>query len=114
MIEVKHLTKRYGQTVAVDEVSFVVEPGRVTGFLRPNGAGQVDDDADDPGPGRAELRLSAGVDHGRGRRIGGLSDGFCRDPRSLKGSLKRKVSEGGERDRRAPIVRPACRLIARG
>jgi ABC-2 type transport system ATP-binding protein len=40
MIEVKHLTKRYGQTVAVDEVSFVVEPGRVTGFLRPNGAGK--------------------------------------------------------------------------
>jgi ABC-2 type transport system ATP-binding protein len=40
MIEVKHLTKRYGQTVAVDEVSFVVEPGRVTRFLRPNGAGK--------------------------------------------------------------------------
>jgi ABC-2 type transport system ATP-binding protein len=40
MIEVQHLTKRYGRTVAVDEVSFVVEPGRVTGFLGPNGAGK--------------------------------------------------------------------------
>jgi ABC-2 type transport system ATP-binding protein len=38
MIEAQHLTKRYGNTVAVDEVSFVVQPGRVTGFLGPNGA----------------------------------------------------------------------------
>ncbi|MGH9124435.1 MAG: ABC transporter ATP-binding protein [Acidimicrobiales bacterium] len=40
MIEAQHLTKRYGTTVAVDDVSFVVEPGRVTGFLGPNGAGK--------------------------------------------------------------------------
>ena len=40
MIEAKHLTKRYGKTVAVDEVSFTVQPGRVTGFLGPNGAGK--------------------------------------------------------------------------
>ena len=40
MIEAKHLTKRYGKTVAVDDVSFVVRPGRVTGFLGPNGAGK--------------------------------------------------------------------------
>ena len=40
MIEAQHLTKRYGKTVAVDEVSFVVQPGRVTGFLGPNGAGK--------------------------------------------------------------------------
>jgi ABC-2 type transport system ATP-binding protein len=40
MIEAKHLTKRYGHTVAVDEASFVVRPGRVTGFLGPNGAGK--------------------------------------------------------------------------
>lgn len=33
MIEAQQLTKRYGKTIAVDEVSFVVEPGRVTGFL---------------------------------------------------------------------------------
>ena len=40
MIEATHLTKRYGRTVAVDEVSFTVKPGQVTGFLGPNGAGK--------------------------------------------------------------------------
>jgi len=40
MIEAQHLAKRYGTTVAVDEVSFFVQPGRVTGFLGPNGAGK--------------------------------------------------------------------------
>ena len=40
MIEAKHLTKRYGKTVAVNEVSFTVRPGQVTGFLGPNGAGK--------------------------------------------------------------------------
>jgi energy-coupling factor transporter ATP-binding protein EcfA2 len=40
MIEARHLTKGYGHTVAVDEASFVVRPGRVTGFLGPNGAGK--------------------------------------------------------------------------
>lgn len=40
MIEVRHLTKRFGAKVAVDDLSFRVEPGRVTGFLGPNGAGK--------------------------------------------------------------------------
>lgn len=40
MIEVENLTKRYGDKVAVDGLSFVVEPGTVTGFLGPNGAGK--------------------------------------------------------------------------
>ena len=40
MIEAIGLTKRYGKTVAVDNLSFTVEPGRVTGFLGPNGAGK--------------------------------------------------------------------------
>jgi ABC-2 type transport system ATP-binding protein len=40
MIEVRGLTKRYGPTVAVDDLSFDVQPGRVTGFLGPNGAGK--------------------------------------------------------------------------
>jgi ABC-2 type transport system ATP-binding protein len=39
-LEVEHVTKRYGHTVAVDDVSFRVEPGRVTGFLGPNGSGK--------------------------------------------------------------------------
>ena len=33
MIEVEHLTKRYGDVVAVDDISFAVAPGRITGFL---------------------------------------------------------------------------------
>jgi ABC-2 type transport system ATP-binding protein len=40
MIEAKGLTKRYGSTLAVDELSFEVLPGQVTGFLGPNGAGK--------------------------------------------------------------------------
>ncbi|MCP2262338.1 ABC-2 type transport system ATP-binding protein [Streptoalloteichus tenebrarius] len=40
MIEAVGLTKRYGRTVAVDDLSFTVKPGRVTGFLGPNGAGK--------------------------------------------------------------------------
>ena len=40
MIEVIHLTKRYGPTTAVDDLSFDVRPGIVTGFLGPNGAGK--------------------------------------------------------------------------
>jgi ABC-2 type transport system ATP-binding protein len=39
-IEISGLTKRYGDTLAVDDLSFTVEPGRVTGFLGPNGAGK--------------------------------------------------------------------------
>ncbi|MEJ3750015.1 ATP-binding cassette domain-containing protein [Actinomycetes bacterium KLBMP 9797] len=41
MIEVRHLTKRYGVSAAVDDLSFRVEPGYVTGFLGPNGAGKT-------------------------------------------------------------------------
>ena len=40
MIEARDLTKSYGGKVAVDHLSFTVQPGRVTGFLGPNGAGK--------------------------------------------------------------------------
>jgi ABC-2 type transport system ATP-binding protein len=40
MIEALSLSKRYGDTPAVEELSFVVPPGKVTGFLGPNGAGK--------------------------------------------------------------------------
>jgi len=40
MIEVNGVTKRYGERVAVDNLSFTVQPGAVTGFLGPNGAGK--------------------------------------------------------------------------
>jgi ABC-2 type transport system ATP-binding protein len=52
MIEVRDLTKRFGDKVAVDHLSFTVEPGRVTGFLGPNGAGKS-----------TTMRLILGLDH---------------------------------------------------
>ena len=52
MIEVRDLTKRYGDKLAVDHLNFTVEPGRVTGFLGPNGAGKS-----------TTMRLVLGLDH---------------------------------------------------
>jgi ABC-2 type transport system ATP-binding protein len=52
MIEARNLTKRYGATVAVDDLSFDVKPGIVTGFLGPNGAGKT-----------TTMRLIVGLDH---------------------------------------------------
>src|ERR1700742_1220312 len=40
VIEARGLTKRYGAKVAVDDLTFTVHPGVVTGFLGPNGAGK--------------------------------------------------------------------------
>ena len=40
-IEVSHLSKRFGAVLAVDDLSFTVNPGAVTGFLGPNGAGKT-------------------------------------------------------------------------
>jgi ABC-2 type transport system ATP-binding protein len=40
-LEVRNLSKRFGKTLAVDNLSFAVEPGQVTGFLGPNGAGKT-------------------------------------------------------------------------
>src|ERR1700761_6493383 len=40
MIEARGLTKRYGAKLAVDDLTFTVRPGVVTGFLGPNGAGK--------------------------------------------------------------------------
>jgi ABC-2 type transport system ATP-binding protein len=51
MIEVEHLSKTYGEKVAVEDLSFVVQPGIVTGFLGPNGAGKS-----------TTMRMIAGLD----------------------------------------------------
>ena len=40
MIEVKHLTKQYGDKLAVNDISFTVEDGEILGLLGPNGAGK--------------------------------------------------------------------------
>jgi ABC-2 type transport system ATP-binding protein len=51
VIEARDLTKRYGTKVAVDHVSFTVQPGRVTGFLGAERGREVDDDAAAAWPG---------------------------------------------------------------
>ena len=52
MIEVRGLSKRYGDKIAVNNLSFSVEPGKVTGFLGPNGAGKT-----------TTMRLILGLDY---------------------------------------------------
>jgi ABC-2 type transport system ATP-binding protein len=55
MIEATDLSKKFGDTVAVDHLSFTVQPGRVTGFLGPNGAGKS-----------TTMRMILGLDHPTG------------------------------------------------
>ena len=52
MIEARGLIKRYGSTLAVDDLSFTIRPGMVTGFLGPNGAGKT-----------TTMRLILGLDY---------------------------------------------------
>lgn len=56
MIKAEHLTKKYRKKIAVDDVSFEVETGKVTGFLGPNGAGKS-----------TTMRLMLGLDNGGGK-----------------------------------------------
>lgn len=56
MIESRNLTKKYRKKVAVDDISFTVETGKVTGFLGPNGAGKS-----------TTMRLMLGLDNGKGK-----------------------------------------------
>ena len=58
MIEAKHLTKRYGEKVAVADLSFAVRPGIVTGFLGPNGSGKS-----------TTMRMIMGLDHPSAGRV---------------------------------------------
>jgi ABC-2 type transport system ATP-binding protein len=78
MIEAKVLTKRYGKTVAVNEVSFTVQPGRVTGFLGPNGAGKS-----------TTMRMILGLDAPSSGevRVNGMPYGKLADPLRSVGAL---------------------------
>ena len=78
LIEARDLTKRFGDKVAVDHLSFDVEPGRVTGFLGPNGAGKS-----------TTMRLITGLDRADGgsATIGGLAYDQLAKPLTRVGAL---------------------------
>jgi ABC-2 type transport system ATP-binding protein len=78
MIEVQDLHKHYGDAVAVDGLSFVVQPGRVTGFVGPNGAGKS-----------TTMRLILGLDAPDGGQalVGGRRYASIRRPLCHVGAL---------------------------
>jgi ABC-2 type transport system ATP-binding protein len=76
-VEARGLTKRFGEVLAVDDLSFQVEPGRVTGFLGPNGAGKT-----------TTLRMALGLVHPTGgtATIGGRRYVDLPDPQRTVGA----------------------------
>ncbi len=86
-IEARDLGKRYGNKVALDGLSFTVEPGKVTGFLGPNGAGKS-----------TAMRLLLGLDHAdRGSAtIGGRRYRDLAQPmRTVGGLLEARATHKG-------------------
>ncbi|MDF3297822.1 ABC transporter ATP-binding protein [Streptomyces tropicalis] len=87
MIELEGLTKRYGDKLAVDGLTFTVRPGTVTGFLGPNGAGKS-----------TTMRMILGLDHPTSGdvRIDGRHYDRLRDPLTAIGALlDAKAVHGG-------------------
>jgi ABC-2 type transport system ATP-binding protein len=80
MIELQHLTKRFGDKVAVDDLSLTIRPGVITGFLGPNGAGKSTTirmiiGLDNPTSGRVLIDGRPYADHASPlRTIGTLTD----------------------------------------
>jgi ABC-2 type transport system ATP-binding protein len=87
MIEVRGLTKRYGEKVAVNDLTFGIEPGKVTGFLGPNGAGKT-----------TTMRLILGLDYpdvGTVRVDGQRYSGLANPMREVGALLDAKAVHGG-------------------
>ncbi|MFI0999339.1 ABC transporter ATP-binding protein [Streptomyces galbus] len=87
MIELEGLTKRYGEKVAVDDLTFTVRPGIVTGFLGPNGAGKS-----------TTMRMMLGLDRPTAGdvRIDGKHYDQLKDPLTYIGALlDAKAVHGG-------------------
>ncbi|MEV8594885.1 ABC transporter ATP-binding protein [Streptomyces sp. NPDC052012] len=87
MIELEGLTKRYGEKVAVDNLTFTVRPGIVTGFLGPNGAGKS-----------TTMRMMLGLDRPTAGdvRIDGKHYDQLKDPLTYIGALlDAKAMHGG-------------------
>lgn len=109
-VTVTRLRKRYGSTVAVDDLSFKLEPGVVTGFLGPNGSGKS-----------TTMRLMLELDHGEGRtlwdgkrireyphvsRVVGahLDSRFFNPNRTARAHLRMMAADAGVSDRRVDEV----------
>jgi len=87
MIEVDRLSKRFGPVTAVDDLSFTVRPGHVTGFLGPNGAGKT-----------TTMRVILGLDaptSGRATVGGQRYDGLIRPLREVGSLLDATALHGG-------------------
>ena len=76
-IHIDHVTKSYGEAAVVDDLSFVVEPGRVTGFLGPNGAGKST---------TMKILLGLAAPTSGRATIGGLAYGELPDPTGTVGA----------------------------
>src|SRR4051812_24203829 len=78
MIQLDHLTKRFGAKTAVDDISVTIQPGKVTGFLGPNGAGKS-----------TTMRMIMGLDRptGGSARINGKRYAEFRSPLTEVGAL---------------------------
>ena len=103
-IEIRGLSKQFGSFVAVDDLSFDVEPGRITGFLGPNGAGKT-----------TTLRMLLGLVHADERHRDDRRAALRRPPRPARdrGGRPRgdELPPGPQRPR--PPARPrGCRLGA--
>ena len=87
MIEAEGLSKRYGDTLAVDNLSFSVAPGKITGFLGPNGAGKT-----------TTMRLILGLDRPTAGRVtinGKPFDQVGQPMRQVGALLDAKAMHGG-------------------
>ncbi len=96
MIESEHLTKRYGGTAVVDDISFRVDPGTVTGFLGANGAGKT-----------TTLRMLSGLaqpDGGRAIVLDGRYRDLPNPGRRVGVLLDASAQHGGRRGREALAV----------
>lgn len=119
MIELTELTKRYGNTVAVDNLSFTVRPGAVTGFLGPNGAGKsttmrmiLGIDRPTAGQARIDGRPYQELEHPI-RTVGALLDaGWVHPHRSARSHLRWWARAGGLPAARVDEVLDAVGLTA--
>ena len=96
MIEVRDLSKRYGDKLAVDDLTFNVRPGMVTGFLGPNGAGKS-----------TTMRLILGLDRPTTGSVDGQRQGL---PRPSRAAARGRRDPRGARDPHRPVrLQPPAR-----